>query len=105
MSRSIGRQECEAVLRPAARPQEARLDKWLFCARFCRTRETAQDVIEGGKVRLNGARVQKPGHAIRPGDVLTVALGGTVQVVTVLELAERRGAAEAAQALYQPLED
>jgi ribosome-associated heat shock protein Hsp15 len=65
----------------------------------------AQAAIEAGKVRRNGARVQKPGQAIRPGDVLTLALGGTVQAVTVLAVAERRGAAPAAQALYQPLPD
>lgn len=84
---------------------ETRLDKWLFCARLCRTRETAQGVIEGDKVRLNGARVRKPGHVVRPGDVLTLALGGSVQVVTILALAERRGAAPAAQALYLALPD
>ena len=63
---------------------EARLDKWLFCARLCRTRETAQEVIAAGKVRLNGAKVRKPGHVVRPGDTLTLALSGTVRVVTVL---------------------
>ena len=78
----------------------SRLDKWLFCARLCRTREAAQAAIEGGKVRLNGARVEKPGHALRPGDVLTLALGREVRVVTVLVLAERRGAPAQAQALY-----
>ena len=82
-----------------------RLDKWLFCARFCRTRETAQDIIAGGKVRLNGARVRKPGHVVRPGDVLTLAMGGNVRVVTVLSLAERRGDAPEAQRLYEALPD
>lgn len=81
--------------------QSGRLDKWLFHARFCRTRETAQQVTEKGKVRLNGARVQKPGHAVRPGDVLTLALGGQVRVVRVLALAERRGSAPEAQQLYE----
>jgi ribosome-associated heat shock protein Hsp15 len=82
-----------------------RLDKWLFCARLCRTRETAQDVIAAGKVRLNGARVAKPGHAVRPGDVLTVALGGRVSVVKVLSLAGRREAPPLARGLYEPLLD
>ena len=82
---------------------EARLDKWMFCARLCRTRETARAVIEGGKVRLNGARVQKPGHAVRPGDVLTLAVGGQVRVLKVLVLAERRGAAAEAALLYEPI--
>jgi len=61
----------------------------------------AQAATEGGKVRLNGARVVKPGHAVRPGDVLTLALGGRVTVVKVLALAERRGGAEKARSLYE----
>lgn len=77
----------------------SRLDKWLFCARLCRTRETARGAIAAGKIRLNGVRVEKPGHALRPGDTLTLALGGTVRVVTVLALAERRG--PAAPGLYE----
>jgi len=80
---------------------ETRLDKWLFCARLCRTRETAQTVIEAGKVRLNGARVKKPGHAVRPGDVLTLALGGQVRAVKVLLCADRRGQAAEALLLYE----
>ena len=84
---------------------EARLDKWLFCARLCRTRETAQEAITAGKIRLNGARVDKPGRAIRPGDVLTVALGGRVAVVKVLALTGRRGPAPLAQGLYETLPD
>jgi ribosome-associated heat shock protein Hsp15 len=84
---------------------EARLDKWLFCARLCRTRETAQDVIAAGKIRLNGAKVKKPGHVVRPGDVLTLALGGQVRAVRVLGLAERRGGAPEAQRLYEALPD
>ncbi len=82
-----------------------RLDKWLFHARFCRTRETAQAVIEKGKVRLNGARVLKPGHVLRPGAVLTLALGGQVRLVRVLGLAERRGPAEEARLLYEIIPD
>jgi ribosome-associated heat shock protein Hsp15 len=83
----------------------SRIDKWLFCARLCRTRETAQSAIAAGKVRLNGARTGRPGHAIRPGDVLTLALGGQVRVVRVLALAERRGSAAEAQALYEAAPD
>jgi len=80
---------------------QTRLDKWLFHARFCRTRELAQAAIESGKARINGVRVRKPGHALRPGDVLTLALGGGVRVVRVLDLAERRGGSEAAKTLYE----
>jgi ribosome-associated heat shock protein Hsp15 len=81
-----------------------RLDKWLFHARFCRSRTGAQEATEAGKIRLNGARVKKPGHAVRPGDVLTLALGGTVRVVKVTAVAERRGGAEDARLLYEPVE-
>jgi ribosome-associated heat shock protein Hsp15 len=82
---------------------ESRLDKWLFCARLCRTRETAQAAIASGKVRLNGTRVEKPGRAVRPGDVLTLALGGKVRVVRVLALAEKRS--PSVEALYDALPD
>ena len=60
----------------------------------------AQEAIEKGKVRLTGARVRKPGHVVRPGDVLTLALGNVVRVVSVLALAEKRGSAAEAQGLY-----
>lgn len=80
-----------------------RLDKWLFHARFCRTRELAQAVTEKGKIRLNGARVEKPGHAVRPGDVLTLALGGQVRVVRVTGLGTRRGGVQEAQGLYEAI--
>ena len=84
--------------------EKDRLDKWLFRARFCRSRAVAQEAAEAGKVRLKGAKVKKPGHAVRPGDVLTLALGGTVRVVKVLTLATRRGAAEEARNLYEIVE-
>ena len=84
--------------------ENGRLDKWLFHARFCRSRAGAQEVTQAGKVRLNGARVKKPGHAVRPGDVLTLALGGTVRVVKILGLAERRGGAAQARNLYEMVE-
>ena len=80
---------------------EGRLDKWLFHARFCRSRAGAQEAAEAGKIRLNGTRVDKPGHALRPGDVLTLALGGSVRVVKVVSLADRRGGAEEARLLYE----
>ena len=84
---------------------QTRLDKWLFCARLCRTRETAQAVIADGKIRLNGARVAKSGRAVRPGDVLTLALGGDIRVVKILSLAGRRETASLARGLYEPVLD
>ena len=87
-----------------------RIDKWLFHARFYRTRLLAQAAASAGKVRLNGARVDKPGHAIRPGDVLTLSCrleghGPEITAVRVLALAERRGPASEARNLYEILEN
>jgi ribosome-associated heat shock protein Hsp15 len=86
-----------------------RLDKWLFHARFYRTRPLAQAAAQAGRVRLNGVRIEKPGHAIKPGDVLTLVgslggRGGQVMAVRILALAERRGPAMEAQKLYEVLE-
>ncbi len=85
----------------------ARLDKWLFHARFYRTRPLAQ--AAAGRVRLNGAKVDKAGHAIKPGDVITLTVpygghGAEVMAVRVLALAERRGPANEARKLYEVLE-
>jgi ribosome-associated heat shock protein Hsp15 len=88
---------------------ETRLDKWLFHARFYRTRPLAQAAAQAGRVRLNGVRIEKPGHTIKPGDVLTLVgslgrRGGQVMAVRILALAERRGPAMEAQKLYELLE-
>jgi len=79
----------------------SRLDKWLFHARFYRTRPAAQAATEAGKVRLNGVRVSKPGHALKPGDIVTLGKGAAVIAVRVLALAERRGSAIEARNLYE----
>ncbi|MBA2589331.1 MAG: RNA-binding S4 domain-containing protein [Alphaproteobacteria bacterium] len=82
----------------------SRLDKWLFCARFYRTRSLAQAAAVSGKVRLNGVRQDKPGHAVKPGDVLTLGKGTQVMAVRIVALAERRGSVMEAQKLYQTLD-
>jgi ribosome-associated heat shock protein Hsp15 len=82
----------------------SRLDKWLFHARFCRTRLLAQAATAAGHIRLNGTKVDRPGHAVKPRDVLTLRMGARIVVVRVLALAEKRGSATQARALYQPLE-
>jgi ribosome-associated heat shock protein Hsp15 len=81
-------------------PGRLRLDKWLWCARVVKTREDAASLVESGKVRLNGQKTLKPGHGVRPGDVLTVVLNARVRVLHVVSLAERRGPAEVARLLY-----
>jgi ribosome-associated heat shock protein Hsp15 len=79
-----------------------RLDKWLWHARFCKTRSLAAKLCEGG-IRIDGALVAKPGATIRPGQVLTFALGRHVRVIELVAVGERRGPAEEARALYRDL--
>ena len=82
-----------------------RIDKWLFHARFYRTRAMAQAAASGGKLRLNGVRVEKPAQLLKPGDVLTLGRGGEIVALRVLALAERRGPARDAQRLYEIVAD
>lgn len=77
-----------------------RLDKWLWAARFFKTRRLAVEAIEGGKVKLEGARA-KPAKEIRVGNELAVRKGPYEHVVVVRGLSERRGPATEAQALYE----
>ncbi|MEX0306817.1 MAG: RNA-binding S4 domain-containing protein [Ruegeria sp.] len=77
-----------------------RIDKWLWQARFFKTRSLATKQVSGGHVRLNGNRVLKPAQAVVPGDVLTFPQGRIVRVVRVEKLGERRGPAPEAQTLY-----
>jgi len=78
-----------------------RLDKWLWFARFCKTRALAQKHIEGGDVTLNGAKTRKTSANVRIGDEISVVLGPIKRTVTVLLMAERRGPASEAQTLYE----
>ena len=82
-----------------------RIDKWLFHARFCRTRPLAQAMANAGKVRLNGVRVEKPAQTVRPGDILVLGRGAELLTLRVLALAERRGSASHARALYEIVAD
>jgi len=80
-----------------------RLDKWLWHARVVRARAGAAALVEAGHVRVNGAREKSPGHAVKPGDVVTVSLDRIVRVLKVAGFSERRGDAAAATALYEDL--
>ena len=80
-----------------------RLDKWLWFARFVKTRTLATDIVAAGKVRLNRVRIDKPAQTVRAGDVLTLNLNRRIQLVRVLGIAERRGPSAAARALYEEL--
>lgn len=77
-----------------------RVDKWLWAARFFKTRTLAADAVDTGKVKLGGERV-KPARMLKPGDVLEVDNGATAWEVTVLALSDARGSAMQAHLLYQ----
>ena len=81
-----------------------RLDKWLWQARFFKTRGLSADLVSKGRVRVNGQPVSKPGRTVRPGDVLTFPQGRAVRVIRILAPGERRGPAAEAQALYRDLD-
>lgn len=80
----------------------ARVDVWLWRARFFRTRALAQDACETGVVRCQGHRIDK-GYAVKPGDVLTFAQGPRLRTVRVVALGERRGPSAEAASLYDDL--
>jgi ribosome-associated heat shock protein Hsp15 len=77
-----------------------RLDKWLWAARFYKTRSLAQAAVVGGKVKLDDERT-KPAKAIAPGDRLSIRIGEYEWVITVRALSNSRGPAEAARKLYE----
>ncbi|MBS1157204.1 MAG: RNA-binding protein [Proteobacteria bacterium] len=79
---------------------KVRLDKWLWAARFFKTRSMATDAIEGGHVHLNGERI-KPARMVKPGDMLRIQAAHGEFEVTVLGLEEKRGPAEVARMLYE----
>ena len=81
-----------------------RIDKWLWHARVVRTRAAAAALAAGGYVRVNGQRIDAPSRAVRPGDVVTVALDRSVRGLEVVGFAERRGSAADARAVYADVE-
>jgi ribosome-associated heat shock protein Hsp15 len=78
---------------------EVRVDKWLWAARFFKTRGLATDAVLGGHVQLNGARV-KPAKSVRVGDRLDIRIGTVPWTVDVLGVSEKRGPATVARTLY-----
>lgn len=87
----------------SAVPDKVRLDKWLWCARFFRTRSLATTAVEAGRVQVNDERA-KPAKAIRVGDRLDVRIGAYRWRVVVHGVAERRGPAAVARTLYAETE-
>ena len=84
--------------------ERQRLDKWLWHARVVKARSSAAALVAAGHVRINGVREKAPGHAVKPGDVLTIALDNSVRILKVVAFAERRGDASAARVLYEDLQ-
>jgi len=80
-----------------------RIDKWLWYARFFKSRTLAQRLVAEGHVRVNRERVTKSAGAVRPGDVLTFPQGREIRVVRVLDCGDRRGPAPEAERLYEDL--
>lgn len=84
--------------------ESVRIDKWLWAARFFKTRSMATDAVDGGKIRLNGERI-KPARGVKIGDKLDIDNGSTEWEVVVDGLAEQRGSAAIAQTLYTETEE
>jgi ribosome-associated heat shock protein Hsp15 len=81
-----------------------RIDKWLWAARFFKTRSLATQAVDGGRVKLNGDRI-KPSKEVRPGDRVTVHIGEYEWDLVVQLLSDRRGPAETARTLYAEREE
>lgn len=88
---------------PATPRPVIRVDKWLWQARFFKTRTLAATVVAAGKLRLNGTAITKPARMVGQGDVLTFAQGEDVRVIKVIANGDRRGPAPEAQTLYEDL--
>ena len=84
-------------------PSKIRVDKWLWHARFFKSRGLAGEMAGSGSLRINGDRVEKPSQQARPGDVLTFPKAGHIRVIRIEAIGTRRGPAPEAQALYTDL--
>ena len=80
-----------------------RLDKWLWCGRFFKSRSLATKLLGSGKLRLSGKIITKSNQLVRPNDILTFPQGHLIRVIKVLFLAERRGPAKEAELLFEDL--
>lgn len=87
-----------------ASPENLRLDKWLWYARFCKSRTVATRLCASGRLRVNGAIVKKAHYVLKTGDVLTFPKGPHIRVIRVEALGKRRGPAAEARTLYEDLQ-
>jgi ribosome-associated heat shock protein Hsp15 len=80
-----------------------RIDKYLFCIRLIKSRTQAQALIEEGRTRIDGRRIEKPSDTVKVGSTVALPLRGQVRVLRVLGLPDRRGPAPEARTFYEEL--
>ncbi|MBY6046453.1 RNA-binding S4 domain-containing protein [Vannielia litorea] len=88
---------------PPGEATSLRIDKWLFHARFFKTRSLAAKLVSEGKLRVDGTPISKPSRTVSPGDTLTFPKDRHIRVIRIVALGTRRGPAPEAQALYEDL--
>lgn len=81
-------------------PGKVRVDKWLWAARFFKTRSLAQEAVDGGKVEVNGEKAKRA-KLVQAGDRVQLRQGAEIWLLNVKDIASRRGSAEIAQTLYE----
>ncbi|MGH7564054.1 MAG: RNA-binding S4 domain-containing protein [Gemmatimonadota bacterium] len=92
------------MTREKSAPEAVRVDRWLWAARWFKTRRLATDAVTGGKVHLNGRRV-KPANDVRAGDEVRIRKGPYTFTIVVQAVSERRGPAKEARSLYEETEE
>lgn len=88
---------------PGGNGDSLRLDKWMWFARFCKTRSLATAMCRAGQIRVNKIPVRKSNQSVRAGDVLTFSQGPRIRVIRITALASRRGPAAEAAMLYEDI--
>jgi ribosome-associated heat shock protein Hsp15 len=82
-----------------------RIDRYLHCIRLVKSRTSAQALIDEGRTRIDGRRVEKPSEPVRVGSIIALALRGQVRIIRVLALPGRRGPSAEARAAYEEIDE